>query len=169
MRFLFTCGMSDCVEVLAFHVWHDHITDMIHTAEFDDGWSCDNSAILHEIRAKLAHFEEEYPKLKEVTTILELALWKMKISQIENTELVGGTIPDQTPKSPTQAYENEVDTRAVNQVIDQMKEEAKKAAESKDRIKLEEASVRQQCQVTCGADVVISHVLPYLISVVDDK
>jgi hypothetical protein len=36
-----------------------------------------------------------------------------------------------------------------------------------DRMK-EEASVRQQCRVTCGADVVIRHVLPYLISVDTD-
>jgi hypothetical protein len=36
----------------------------------------------------------------------------MKISRIENTKLARGTIPDQTPKTPTQAYEYEVDTRA---------------------------------------------------------
>jgi len=138
----------------------------------------------------------------------------MKIGLKENTELAGGTIPAQTPKSPTQAYEYEVDTRAkgaaevyvllernqsslsihvgvsdamraakynakeatdktlvtqVNREIGRMKEEEENAAESKDRIKLEEASVRQQCRVTCGADVVIRHVLPYLISVVDDE
>ena len=57
----------------------------------------------------------------------------------------------------------------VNREIGRMKEEEENAAESKDRIKLEEASVRQQCRVTCGADVVIRHVLPYLISVVDDE
>ena len=57
----------------------------------------------------------------------------------------------------------------VNREIDRMKEEEENAAESKDRIKLEEASVRQQCRVTCGADVVIRHVLPYLISAVDDE
>jgi hypothetical protein len=36
---------------------------------------------LREIRAKLAHFEDELQKLKEVTTILELALWKMRMNE----------------------------------------------------------------------------------------
>jgi hypothetical protein len=59
---------------------------MIHTANFDFGR--DNSGILRLIRDKCAHFENELPKLKEATTILELALWKMRIhnhSLKENT------------------------------------------------------------------------------------
>jgi hypothetical protein len=32
------------------------------------------------IRDKFSHFEEDLPKLKQVTTILEIALWKMKIN-----------------------------------------------------------------------------------------
>ena len=35
-------------------------------------------------------------------------------------------------------------------------------------IKVEGASPRQQCRVTCGADVIIGHVMPYLISTGDD-
>ena len=34
-------------------------------------------------------------------------------------------------------------------------------------IKTDESSIWQQCRVACVADVVIGHVLPYLISVVD--
>jgi hypothetical protein len=86
VQFLVNCGMSLRVEALAFKVWRDCIFDMIHTANFD--WDKDNHPILYEIREKLAHFEAEYPKLKEIKTILEFALWKMKIydnSLAENT------------------------------------------------------------------------------------
>jgi len=34
--------------------------------------------------------------------------------------------------------------------------------------KVEGASPQQQCLVTCGADVIIRHVMPYLISTGDD-
>ena len=79
MQFLFKCGMSERVEALAFKVWRDHITNMIHTANFE--YNGDNSIILREIREKLAYFEEERPKLEEATTILELALWKLRMNE----------------------------------------------------------------------------------------
>jgi hypothetical protein len=41
IRFLFMCGMSERVEALAFKVWRDHITNMIHTAIFE--WKRDSS------------------------------------------------------------------------------------------------------------------------------
>lgn len=42
----------------------------------------DNSVILRGILAKVAHFENELPKLKEITTLLELALWnKLRINE----------------------------------------------------------------------------------------
>lgn len=48
---------------------------MIQTAAFDS--RRDSAAlILRSICGKLAHFEDELPKLKEMTTILELVLWK---------------------------------------------------------------------------------------------
>ena len=65
---LIMCGMSDRVENLAFKVWCDHITDMIR--------NMDKTDILCRIQAKIAHFEDEYPRLKEITSIIELALWK---------------------------------------------------------------------------------------------
>jgi hypothetical protein len=107
MRFLFLCGMSDRVEALAFKVWRDHIKHMIHTANFK--WRKDNSDILRSIQGKIASFEVELPQLKEATTILELALWKIMS-------------------------------------------------------KTDESSIRRQSRVTCGAGVVIGHVLPFLIT-----
>jgi hypothetical protein len=75
----------------------------------------DNSAILLEIRGKLVHFDSKLLKLKEVTTILELALWKMNKNDHQDMA---------TPDS----------------------------------------NIQSQDRVTCGADVVIGHVLPFLIN-----
>jgi hypothetical protein len=115
MHFLFMGGMSVRVEALAFKLWRDYVTNMIQTAAFDLGRN--NSAILHEIYSKFAHFEEELTKLKDVTTILELALWKMKISKNGHQDMDA-----------------------------------------------HDTHVRSQDWVTCGADVVIGHVLPFLIN-----
>jgi hypothetical protein len=67
--------------------------------------------------------EDEFPKLKEITTIMELALWKMRMNKNRHQ------------------IKNEND----------------------------ESSLRRQCRITCGADVIIRHVLPYLITVGDEE
>ena len=115
MQFLFTCGMSTRVKTLAFKVWRDYVSQMILTADFE--WNEDNRSILRSIRNKLAHFEVELTKLKEVTTILELALWKMKMNEKSHKDMA-----------------------------------------------THDSNVRSQDRVTCGADVVIGHVLPFLIN-----
>jgi hypothetical protein len=126
MKFLIMCGMSARVEALAFTVWRDHITNMIHT----DNFQCngDNFHIIQRIRARVAHFEAEYPKLKEITTILELALWKLSINE---------NIPHE------------------------------EATHCHKKIRIDETEIRRQCRVTCGADVIIGHVFPFLISTKD--
>jgi hypothetical protein len=43
------------------------------------------------------------------------------------------------------------------------------ATQSQKKIKTDESSIRQQCRITCGADVIIGHVLPFLISVADEE
>ena len=125
MKYLIMCGMSDRVEALAFKVWRDHVTNMIKTADYK--WMEDNSIALRRIQRKIAHFDDELPKLKEATTILEIALWKMKIND------------------------------------NSLKENP--AWHQKKKIKTDELSFRQQCRVTCGADIVIGHVLLFLITV----
>jgi hypothetical protein len=45
--------MSERVEALAFKVWRDCISNMIHSADFV---SKDSSTILYEIQDKFAHF-----------------------------------------------------------------------------------------------------------------
>ena len=128
MQLLVTCGMSESVESIPFKVWRDHITKMIKTSKFE--YNRDNLVILREIRAKLASFGGELIQLKEATTILELALWKMKMNE-----------------------------KKSNQDI---------ATQSQKRIKTGESITRQQCHVTCGADVVIGPVLQFLIATGDE-
>ena len=81
-----------------------------------------------ESKQQLPIFEDEYSKLKEVTIILELAVWKLRMN--ENIFL-------------------------------------EKATPYQKKIKTDESSIRRQCRITCGADDVIRHVMPFLISVVD--
>jgi len=126
LQFLVMCGMSLHVEALAFKVWRDNITHMIQTAAF--GVRGDNSVVLREIRAKFAYFEDEFPKLKESTTIIELALWKMSMNE---------NIPQE------------------------------EATHCQKKTKVDKSSIQRR--ITCGADVVIRHVLPYLITFADDE
>jgi hypothetical protein len=121
MRFLFTRGMSSRVKALPFEVWRDHIMNVIQTAEFK--WrKSGNTDILHRIQANITHFEDELPKLKEITTILELALWKLRMNENGHQDMA-----------------------------------------------THDSNVRRQCRTTCGVDVVIFHVLPYLTAVVDEE
>ena len=39
------------------------------------------------------------------------------------------------------------------------------ATQRQKKIKTDESSIRRQYRITCGADVVIRHVLPYLVTV----
>jgi hypothetical protein len=123
MQFLVTCGMSTRVEALAFKVWRNYITNMIQTSNFEYGG--DNMGIMHRIREKLVHFEDELPKLKEISTILELALWKSRLNEI---------------------------------IFDE------EATHCKKKVKTDKSSIRRQCRITCGADIVIGHVLLFLVT-----
>jgi hypothetical protein len=95
---------------------------MIHTVNFQ--WNVDNIVVLRTIQAKFAHFEDKYSKLKETTSILDLALWKMSMNEKISPE---------------------------------------EATPCQKKIKTDESNIRRQCRITCGADVIIRHVLPYLI------
>jgi hypothetical protein len=123
MQFLVMCGLSESVEALAFKVWRDHIEKMVHSAEFKYNYLSSNQAILGTIQAKVAHFDDEYPRLKEITSILELALWKSRMN----------------------------------------------ASHLQKKIKTDESSMRRQHRITCGADVIIRHVLSYIITVADEE
>ena len=66
---------------LAFKVWRDHIK----SAEFNYYNQSGNQNIISTIRAKITHFEAKYFKLKEATTMLELALWELRMTVNDKT------------------------------------------------------------------------------------
>jgi hypothetical protein len=124
MQFLVMCGMSDRVDALPFKVWRHYIKNVVHSAEFKYNEQFDNKHIISTIQAKVSHCEDEYPKLKEITTSLELALWKLSMNEKISPE---------------------------------------EATPCQKKIKTDESNIRRQCRITCGADVIIRLVLPYLI------
>ena len=77
-------------------------------------------AWLDGVRLKLVEYEDEYNRLKEVTTILELAMWKKEMNESES------------------------------------KKKRKRTEEP-------DSDLREQCRVSCRADIVIEHVLPFLM------
>ena len=75
-------------------------------------------------QAILIEYEAEYDKIKEATSLLELALWKIKLNDHDG---------------------------------DGRERQNKK-------MKIEESDLRRgQCRISCGADIIIHHVLPYLL------
>ena len=38
-----------------------------------------------------------------------------------------------------------------------------KQRRSKKKVKIEESNIREHCRISCGADIVIQHMLPYLV------
>jgi hypothetical protein len=129
MQYLVMCGISTRVDALPFKVWCESIFNTICAADFK--WGEQNFRVIRRIQARVAHFEDELHRLKEITTILELALWKMRINQTNNQE---------------------------------------NATRPRKKGKADKSSDRQHSRVTCGADAVIRHVLPYLlISAVNEE
>jgi hypothetical protein len=129
MRYLITCCLSSRVEAIGLTVLRDRVRDKIYATRFNEYDS--NDGIIAQIQEKFDHIENEFRELKETTTILELALWKMRMNEESHNE---------------------------------------KSTRRQEKLKTNESSVRQHCRVTCGADVVIGRVLPYLLmSTVDQE
>ena len=123
-RFLVKCSITKRVNEIGLKNLRERLFDGIRTIRPIFSGRLDTRAYLDTIRSKLAEHETEYYKLKESTTIVELALWKKRMDDCGQGE-----------------------------------ERCKK------KIKIEEAAgLRKQCRISCGADIVIQHVLPYIIS-----
>jgi hypothetical protein len=97
-----------------------------------DDWMGRNSYFFNghawrdETLAKLEYYESEYGRLKEVTSLLELAIWKMKIN-------------------------------------DGIKDLCETMGGGNKKIKRDGAEFRLQCRISCGANIVIKNVWPYLL------
>jgi hypothetical protein len=84
MRYLVTCCLSSRVEAIGLRVLRDRAREMIYATRFNEYAS--NSSVIAQIQDKLDHIENEICILKEATTILELALWKMRINEESHNE-----------------------------------------------------------------------------------
>lgn len=129
---LVQCRFSKRVSYIGLKQWRNEITDFISSyhdydisSYHEDDDEVDESrrrSFLANIERKLTQYEDEYHKLKEVTTILELALWKKKMDGHGQGEMRGNK-----------------------------------------KMKLDTSDLRSQCHISCGSDIVIEHVLPYLL------
>ena len=116
------CSIIKRVNAIGLKNLRERLFDDIKTIRPMYNGRLDKRALLDTIRSKLTEYEAEYSKLKEATTILELALWKIKM----NDHIQGG--------------------KRRNKMV-----------------KIAEADRRKQCRISCGADIVIQHVLLYLL------
>jgi hypothetical protein len=80
------------------------------------------------VQSRLAQFESEYLKLKETTSLLELALWKAKMIESSPDKVEGGR--------------------------------------NNKKLKMDASDFRMKCRISCGADHVITNVLPYLLPLI---
>ena len=110
------------ISAIGLRQWRDDITNEIETTKCDDEFLSFRATI----QSKISEYEARYQELKEATTVIELVLWKNKISEAsKSTKEEGG---------------------------------------SKKKMKFDQSAICEQCRYSCGADVVIEYVLPYLIS-----
>ena len=77
-RFLMKRSYSERVNAIGIKEWRGEITSDIDNTLFG------RRARLSEIRAKLARYESDYHIMKEATSLLELALWKVKMKAYMN-------------------------------------------------------------------------------------
>ena len=88
---LVQCSISDRVEKIGLKQWLDDISDCVkHNLPTErNKKSIDflRRRTFHtDLETKLGWYEDEYHKLKETTSILELALWKLKIDSRRSQE-----------------------------------------------------------------------------------
>ena len=116
-RFIIQCSILSRVNSIGIRQFR---TAIMNGAVLTTRVRCRRS-FLAEVELELARYETEYARLKDATTILELALWKKQMSDED--------------------------------------EEGRKRKHGESQIDL-----RHQCRISCGADIVIDHVLPYLVA-----
>ena len=125
---LVQCSILDRIDKIGLKQWRDDISDCIRktlpTERNKKSIDFHSRRIfVADLETKLGWYEAECNKLKEATSILELALWKLKID---------------SHRSQERARRNK-------------------------KMRSDQAGVRDQCRVSCRADIVIGHVLPFLI------
>ena len=86
--FLTRCSIATCVSAIGVKHFRD---DMADDWMGDKDSAFDRDRWHNEMLTKLEYYESAYQKLKESTSLLELALWKMNIdaSTIDNGDAMG--------------------------------------------------------------------------------
>ena len=121
-QFLVKCSFMGRINAIGLKQWRDNVINKVMSPDFIMPFDVEEGTWLDDIRSKLSQYEDDYSKLKEATSLLELALWKIKLNDNERKE------------------------------------------RQNKKMKIEESSdLRKQCRISCGADIVIQHVLPYLL------
>jgi hypothetical protein len=96
---------------------------------------------IERILQRIGHYKaEHYALLKEATSLLELALWKANL--IKNEE---GKHPAKRAK-----------------IIEECGDKSAKVVDTVQGAKSDVGAARRAARVTCGADIIIKNVLPFL-------
>ena len=118
-QFLVKCSLMGRINAIGLKHYRDNVINKVMSPGFNMPYDVAEGTWLNDIRSKLRDIEYEYDKLKEATTLLELALWKMELNEGQNKTL----------------------------------------GRQHKKMKID----RKQHRVSCGAEIVIQHVLPYLL------
>jgi hypothetical protein len=94
LRFLMHYSTADTLRLIGIKEWRDNITKLIETLP-----RC--FSYFQYIRIKIAVYTVEYLKLKDYSSILELALWKHKIDQMIPATKIRSAAWDRKKKSRT--------------------------------------------------------------------
>ena len=123
---LLQCSISNRTNAIGLKLLRDDIIRFTSVSIISTGQIAEFRT---EVETTLSNYEAEYHKLKEATSLVELALWKKKM----NDHLQG-----------------------------------KKQRRSKKKLKIDNSSIREQCRISCGSDIVIEHMLPYLLPTLNE-
>ena len=134
-RYLFKCSVSDRIDAIEIKSFRKQLlTNMINEPE---PFNISRRSWIRRMNIQIAGYEAECQRLKDATSLLELAIWKVKIGE---------------------------STHSANQR--QRKSFLRKLflvfCYSSESL-TEQMDAKEQCRITCGADIIIRNVLPFLL------
>jgi len=139
-------GIHKTISSLLLESWRNKMKDEV----IQINWDLPNTPTIEKTAAirrwiervleRMEHYKSEhYALLKNNTTQLELALWKANLDEKEEVE---------EEKQPAKKVK--------------LNEECRKDASTKEEANIDIHADRQQARVTCGANIIIPHVLSFL-------
>ena len=138
-RYLFDFSITDRVNELGIKQWRVSLKDRIKTIPDEEPLRMTK---YQEVILNLDKAECSCKRLEEAAFILELAIWKSKMDESE-------------------LYVQTRNMRSERHASYRHGREYRIAMRKK--MKIDEEGFRDNCRVTCGADIIISNVLPFFI------